>query len=615
MKKNLLIALVGSVLMACHSDINLNNIDTTTELELGAALPIGSVRAKLGDFAGQIDHVFIDSVNGGVITWRDTFPESRHYTDYDITQHISDRKLHLNVYEKAQAAHIIGPNGKVTGTGDPVTLTFRLPIILKDINVPGTLNRMDSALVENARFSSIIDTTDLPLKWEWIDAVELVLGEQVYREQGNTMTVYRRGDQGNYGKKINTTIDAFSICMMKDRNLNFVDNTFEDYRNNVVDSCVFEVNFIFTIPKGKEVPVPETARFNYSLELQFLQYSAIWGYFEPSKDMSADEEIDLAESWGSISFLQHASTPFSDPTVDAQVETKLAGELLMEGKHLYVIDNNGDSVYALFNGSRQRKAEAMTPYLSPDPKIDPIGKSIRTSVLFDKDPQRGEIDRLFRNMPQKMGYCFDVYFNTRNTPQIRFTPDNRVSVDAVCTLPMKFADGLFVDYRDTIKDVDISKLSIDSLVSSSEYIESVETSDINLYMTAISEIPLTIKATMIYLDSLNQPLKDPEDKSKLFNPFVEDTIRINPPRFAKNAMGGWSPVENGRSIITAKLTKEKLDLMPDVKSIIYHVFIDNASLNEAYKQGLHEVPLTAEQRLELKIGLTAKVDAVMNFNK
>ena len=51
MKKNLLIALVGSVLMACHSDINLNNIDTTTELELGAALPIGSMRALIPSMA------------------------------------------------------------------------------------------------------------------------------------------------------------------------------------------------------------------------------------------------------------------------------------------------------------------------------------------------------------------------------------------------------------------------------------------------------------------------------------------------------------------------------------------------------------------------------------
>lgn len=615
MKKSLLIVLVCSVFMACHSDIDLNNVDTTAELEFGAALPIGSVRAKLGDFAGKIDHVFIDSANGGVITWRDTFPDSRHYTDYDITQHVSGRVLKLNVYEKAQAAHLIGPNGKVTGTGQPVTLKFRLPIILNDLNKPGITNRLDSALIKEANFMSVIDTVDLPLKWEWIDAVELVLGEQVCREKGDTMTVYRRGEGGNYGQQIQTTVDAFSICLMKDRNLNFEKNNYEDYHANAIDSCVFGVNFIFTIPKGVEVPVPETARFQYSMDVQFIDYTAIWGFFEPSKDMSANEVIDLADSWGSISFLKRASTPFSDPKVDAQVETKLAGELLMEGKHLYVINNQGDSIYALFNGSRHRKAESMSPYLSPDPKVDPIGKSVRTSVLFDKDPQRGEIDRLFRNMPQKMGYCFDVYFNREKTPQIRFTPDNRVSVDAVCTLPMKFADGLFVDYRDTLQDVDISKLSIDSLVSSSEYIDSIQTSDINLYMTAISEIPLTIKATMIYLDSLDRPIKDPEDQAKLFNPFAEDTIRINPPRFEKNAMGGWAPVENGRSIITAKLTKEKLDLMPDVKSIIYHVFIDNASLNEAYQQGLHEVPLHAEQRLELKIGLTAKVDAVMNFNK
>jgi len=615
MKKSLLIVLVCSVFMACHSDIDLNNIDSRAELEIGAALPIGSIRAKLGDFAGKIDHVYIDSTKGGVITWRDTFPDSRQYTDYDITKHISSRVLKLNVYEEAQAKHIIGPNGKVTGTGYPVMLSFQVPIVLKGLNVPGTLNRLDSALIENAKFLSIIDTTDLPLKWEWIDAVELVLGEQVYREQGDTMTVYRRGDTGNYGRQISTSVDAFSICMMKNRNLDFEHNTFEDYRDNVTDSCVFGVNFIFTIPQGEEVPVPQTARFQYSMEVQFIDYTAIWGYFEPSKDMSANEEIDLANSWGSISFLKRASTPFSDPEVDAQVETKLAGELLMEGKKLYVIDNKGDSVFALFNGSRQRKAEAMSPYLSPDPKVDPIGKSVRTSVLFDKDPQRGEIDRLFRNMPQKMGYCFDVYFNTRNTPQIRFTPDNTISVDAVCTLPMKFADGLLVDYKDTIKDVDISKFSIDSLISGSSLIDSLSTSDVNLYMTAISEIPLTIKATMIYLDAKNQPLKDPNDPSQLFNPFAEDTIRINPPRFAKSSTGSWAPVEDGRSIITAQLTKEKLDMLPKVKAIVYTIAIDNSSLKEAYQQGLHEVPLLDSQRLQLKIGLTAKLDAIMNFNK
>ena len=59
MKKTLLMVLVGGMLMACHSDIDLKNVDTTTELEMGVAVPVGSVRAKLGDFVGDIPSMFI----------------------------------------------------------------------------------------------------------------------------------------------------------------------------------------------------------------------------------------------------------------------------------------------------------------------------------------------------------------------------------------------------------------------------------------------------------------------------------------------------------------------------------------------------------------------------
>ena len=100
MKKIFLLIFIGSVLMACHSDIDLNNIDTTAELEIGAALPVGSVRAKLGDFAGKVDHLFIDSANGGVIAWRDTFVTDRDYHKFDIKDHISSTDLKLNVYKK-----------------------------------------------------------------------------------------------------------------------------------------------------------------------------------------------------------------------------------------------------------------------------------------------------------------------------------------------------------------------------------------------------------------------------------------------------------------------------------------------------------------------------------
>ena len=60
MKKALLMVFACGMLMACHSDIDLKNVDTTAQLQMGMALPVGSVRAQLGDFVGQIQGLYID---------------------------------------------------------------------------------------------------------------------------------------------------------------------------------------------------------------------------------------------------------------------------------------------------------------------------------------------------------------------------------------------------------------------------------------------------------------------------------------------------------------------------------------------------------------------------
>ena len=619
MKKTLVIVLLGGMLMACHSDIDLKNIDPKADLEMGLAIPIGSVRAKLGDFAGKIDHLYVDSANGGVITWRDTFPDSREYHKFDMKDHISSKDLELKVYDKLDAAGLIGSNGKITGNDMPVTLQFELPLKLKDINKELGKERLDSALIENARFSSIIDTTDLPLKWEWIDHIDLVLGSSVYREKGNTKTIYTKGESGGFGKKFDTEVDDFSICLMKDRTLKIEEDSYFKYEQNVDSVVTFLVDFTFTVPSSAgQIEIPTSARFDYHLEVEFIDYKAIWGFFNPSKDMiSKNVEFDLSKGWGSLSFLKNANTPFTDPQIDVQVETKIAGALRIKGNYVYVINKNNDSVYASFKGNRQRPAEVMMPYMHPDPTKPgcAIGDSIRMSVPFNKDPDKGCIDKLFANMPQKIGYDFAVDFDITETPQIRITPDTKVSINAVCTLPMKFRDSLFVDYSDTIKGVDLSKADIDSLLREVKFVDTLQTSDVNLYLTATSEIPLTVRATFKFLDEAGQTIKDPTDQSKDFNPFTEDTISIAPPRFEKNSIGTWTPVENGKTIISAALTKPELDLLPKIKTITYSVIIDNKALDYAFKQGLNEVPLTNEQKLDLKIGITAHLDAIMDLSK
>lgn len=605
------------MLMACHSDIDLKNVDTTAQLQMGMALPVGSVRAQLGDFVGQIQGLYIDSVNGGVITWRDTFRVSRNFHQVDLAQYISEKKLNLNVYDKLPAAAMIGTNKKVIGDGHPRTLDFDMPLKLKGINDPDSLDkeRLDSARISMASFRSIIKQHNLPLEWEWIDKVTLDLGNQLRRPAGNTMTIYdKTRDNYGYNQTISTDVDHFTITLMKK-------NSAGQYViGQVIDSCNFTIHFTFTIPAGTEVLVPEDAGFEYNLGVQFIDYDAIWGKFVHSKDMYDEAVVDLSESWGSLSFLSDGSLPFTDPKIDMYIVTQVAGAMKVDGDYLFSEDAAGEKHYASFKyGSTttrdfHRQFESWE-YL--DPITSTIGDSTTNMMIpFDKDPERGHIDLLFVNMPQKLGYKFNVDFNYNMTPQIRITPNTSVRINAACNLPLKFRDGLFVNYTDTIKDVNLTAVNIDSLVRESQIIDSLHAGEVTLYITALSEIPLTVKAVFEYLGKDGQPIKDPTDPTKLFNPFLEDTLRVVPPVFTKNAMGQWVPGEPGKSILTAHMSKEQLKVVPDIKRIAYKVLVDNEALNYAFKANpsLKEAPLTSEQHLELNIGLTAQIDAIMNFN-
>ena len=614
--------LVGSMLMACHSNIDLNNVDTSAQIEMGVAVPVGSIRLKIGDFLGDVPGLFIDSTSGGAFAFRFEYPDSRFYHKIDMKQRVTETDLQLNVYDALSAKNMINADGSVKGTGMgvdiPASVHFDLPVKLKGINDDLSKERLDSALIDLARFSSVLSRTDLPVEWEWIDQVVLNLGPDACREAGKSLVVYTKGDQGGYDKKINTNVDNFSINLMKNKNLSIEKNTIYDYRTNVGDSVTFGVDFHFTIPKetGK-IFLPNTALFNYHMEVEFIDYSAIWGFFAPDKDMiSKHVEVDLDTVLGESNIFGTVCTPFTDPKIDVAVKTKIAGALVLHGNYIYVLDQNGDSTFASFNGKRSLEYP-LNPWLHPDPRKSPIGASISDTVHFSKAEDQGCIDVLFGKLPKRLGYDFFVNINSDESPQVRITDDTQVEINAICELPMKFREGLFIDYRDSIRDLDLSVVNIDSLVRESEIIDSLHAGEVTLYITALSQIPLTVKAVFRYLDKEGQPIKDPTDESKLFNPFMEDTLRINPPRFEKNAMDQWVPVEDGKSVMTAYMSKDKLSVVPNIKKITYQLIIDNEALNYAFdaNPGLPEAPLTSDQTVQLTIGLTAQIDAVLNFNR
>ena len=614
---SLLAVVLGALLSSCHSDLDFGNIDPKAEVELGLALPVGSVYASIGDFFGAgVGNFYVDSLNNkGVITWKDTFTIARNFHQVDLAKYISEKQLNLNVYEKIDAAVMIGSNKRIIGTGDPVTLDFDMPLKLKGINHPDSLDkeRLDSALIETASFNSIINTNNLPLEWEWIDQVTLDLGDQIRRPAGNTMVVYDKNrDNYGYNRNIPTAVDKFTINLM-------AKNAAGQYVvGQVIDSCNFVIHFTFTVPAGRQVDIPEDAGFKYKLGVQFIDYKAIWGRFIRSKDMYDESVIELSETWGALDFISRSNLPFADPKIDMFIVTQVAGALKVDGDYLYAEDVNGTKRYATFKYGTETKQDFHRQFQSHE-YLDPITSAIGDSttnmmIPFDKDPERGHIDILFQNMPQRLGYKFNLDFNYQMTPQIRITPNTSIRIEAICQLPMIFNEGLKVVYEDTIKDIDISKYSIDSLLNNVKIIDTLKATDVNAVLHAKNQIPVDLKVYFRCLDAAGQIIMDPEDNTKPLLLFPEDTVKLQAPTYIKES-GNWVPKTPGETTILANLSKAELNLFPKIKQIAYYAQIDDQSLQEAYSKGLENIRLTDDQGLTVKLGLSASVDAILDFSK
>lgn len=133
MRKELLMLLMaGSMLVGCHSDIQLNNVDTTTQLNMGLALKIATVTATLGDFTDQSEDLFIyrDSTSGGtpkmVVAWRHAYPDEKDYHAVELKNYLPDATKSMRVYDQLQAKGYIGQDSKISGNDQQITLDFDL---------------------------------------------------------------------------------------------------------------------------------------------------------------------------------------------------------------------------------------------------------------------------------------------------------------------------------------------------------------------------------------------------------------------------------------------------------------------------------------------------------
>ena len=593
----------------CTADVDLDNIDTSVDVEANVATPIGSMTATIDDFVGDGTWgIFIDTVNHeGVITFRDTFSIARDFHKLDLSKYISNTKISMNVYDKMEAKGVLA-NGQITGNGQTIELEFPLTLKLKGINNNKDYQRIDSAMIKNAKFeSSIGKAGGLPLEWDWIDKVVLHMDEKNFnREGGNDIVVYSKGDGYGYSEPIPSNIDEFTLNLMKDKH----PSKPELYYGNAIDSCKFVIKMTMTIPQeAGVVTVPKGAGFEYRLRVQFIDYYAVWGMFEPSNDMHGEGLETIATYWEPWNTLRDLRLPFAEPKVDMHVTTQVAGALVMYGDYLYTKNTQGEEAYALFNGEKTlEKHFTPSEYLTLDSEIG--ATTTNMCVTFDKDPARGQIDRLFSIRPDMIGYKFHVDFNRQATPQVRLTPNTSIKVDAVCNLPMIFNEGVSLGYSDKIKGIDLSMLDLDSLLSGVDMIDTLEEASAKLVIKFENSIPLQFKGVLTCLDENDNVIIDPKTEQPLLLT-ENDTILIAAPEFTKDGHD-WNitPLE---SVEVINVDREDLETLRQIKTIEFHAWMDDESLAEAYDNGLNNIQLKDDNYLKVKIAVGANVEGVLNL--
>lgn len=604
----LLVLFLG--LSGCRKDkLYLNDADFSSELDFGVGLPIGSMTVTLGDLVGKadIENLYVDSLdNRGVFVYKGTRERSLAYHNMDLSQHISTTKLSMNVYDQLKALSPIPTGGYIVGTGIPFTIEFPVALQLEGINKDESNERLDSAYIQTSHFVSTISPSNLPLDWGWIDSITLELGGTFTREDGRVITIYDKTDPADarysFGSDIPIDINDFSLCLMKNREPKYP----SQYINNVIDTCSFNIRFTITIPESAGlISISENAAFDYTMTAQFFDYYAIWGMFSPSEDMANRDVISLEDDLGLGDILQQAALPFAAPSIRLDITTQVAGALRCYMDSLYAYNAAGE--YTDVDLGDNFKPYEFDNYL---PLSSEIGDSTTMTLLLDNTPANGRIDRLFAVRPSKIGYKYHVDFNQEEAPQIRILSDTRIRLATNYTLPFVFNEGLSFSYADTLANLDLTQLSIDSLLGSADIIDTVRTAELKLLVRLQNTIQTQLHGVLTPLDENGEVLLDP-DTGQPLRLTSTDTVTIPSPSFSLSN-GTWVMDKPGELVSVVTLDKSRLDLLPQVKSIVFSAILDDTSLHNVFEQGYFTTKLTSDAYIRVGLGLAAQVNAVLD---
>jgi len=585
----LLIAAVAMI--GCRADVDLDNLDPTMKVDMGLALPIGEISATVGDFLGSGENnIYVRE--DGVMYFRDTFSIKRQYHLIDLEQYLTNTTEDFKIKEK------YGEN--ITGGATPVVLEFPMVVEFNNINDALSLSneRIDSAIITNAQFTSSFYVQDFGLDFNKISKVEIIMPEEVTMADGSKSVEVPISGKG-YNQLIPINISEFNMNLMKDKNQ-------KPDINNVINKLSFKMRFTLNLASDETITATDASLIHYVFEINFLDYKAIYGWFKPSKQMTDHDQHVIEDEWPAWKSIKRFILPLNDPTIEAVMTTEVGAPLFVHVDYLQVTNSEGKSQRAHWEGSDSTIFE-LPNYVKV---TDPFGTIAENRKTFSKLPSQGEIDKLLAIRPDIIDYSYYVSFNDNSyyatvAPQHRLTKNTDINVDAIITLPFIFNQGMELEYADTLKDVDIDKFTLDSLLVDVEQVDSINTKKLTLFVTAKNYLPFDIDCDLTFYDKLGQ---------KIDLELAEGNhVHIaGPTNFDYDKMYFSEP---GYSVFQLEVNQDNIDKVSAIKSIVYDASITDLDVSKLTKpNAVYPVCIRETTSLKLKIGIAADMEAYMSVD-
>lgn len=569
-----ILAVSGIGLAGCKSDVQLNDISVDSKVKAKVSLPIGEVSSSFGDMIGVFKSI-TDSTTEvrineqGLLELTLKEHREREFHKIVLEDYIGKVENTITLQEVDPALTVIPQNTEIT-------VPFTLTVTFDGVNDNTSDERLDSMVIDTARFTTRISSSNLTITDNDIQKVTMVLGDRFRRAKGTSIEL----PNFHLDQDVLIEIDDFTLVMMKDESA-------EPEQSNVVNEA--DIRFDVLLKTGENVIVAANSGFKFQFQVEMMSYKALYGYFKPGKETSDDSSVDVPLKMpGDEPFC----LPAKDPQIDLTFTYGMSMPLQVYFRSLRAIHPNGEETQAVWDGNTSTTKELRNIV----PMDAPYDASVQSTVRLDKDPiDGGSIDKFFEKEVQALAYNYELLINeadvyARNIKQFRLTKNTKFQLDFAFKMPFEFKKGLSATYADTIKDINLERAQLDSLAGMTNgIVTKIDSAELTLYLSINNEIPVDLVMDAEFLD---------EDKNKLDFDVLKD-IKI-----VGADMKSLTEIEPVTNVVTVPIHTEDFEVIAKTKAIRFKLHLGDDQKESAFP---------AKSRLKIKAGVTGNIEAVLNL--